>query len=98
VVVSEPSLESNLAHVAEVPLAKQEVLTYSRRKERNKIHKKKKENITMTNVLAILAIMVEVSMCVNAQPAVKNQEFENWKGAQAKSYANDGERKLRLDL
>ena len=52
----------------------------------------------MTNVQAILAIMVVVSMCANAQPAVKNQEFENWKGAQAKSYVNDGERKLRLDL
>jgi hypothetical protein len=52
----------------------------------------------MKNALAILALMVVASMCANAQPAVKNQEFENWKGAQAKSYANDGERKLRLDL
>jgi len=63
-----------------------------------RIQRKKIENIKMTNVLAILAIMVVVSMCANAQPSVRNQEFENWKGAQAKSYTNDSERKLRLDL
>jgi hypothetical protein len=60
-----------------------------------RIQRKKIENIKMTNVLAILIIMVVVSMCANAQPSARNQEFENWKGAQAKSYANDGERKLR---
>ena len=42
--------------------------------------------------------MVVLSVCANAQPSVRNQEFENWKGAQAKSYASDGERKLRLDF
>ena len=48
----------------------------------------------MANLYAIL-IMVVVSICANAQPSVRNQEFENWKGAQEKSYRSDTERKLR---
>jgi hypothetical protein len=44
-------------------------------------------------LLAILAMTFIVS--AYAQPTVRNQAFENWKGTQAKSYQSDIEHKLR---
>ncbi len=49
-----------------------------------------------SNLFAILALAFILS--VQAQPAARNQAFENWKGAQAKSYQSDIEHKLRLDF